>query len=125
MEKEVVRFLLATEAEHVRKTVPERIMGSCFVRTRKDLDMEEINVLLEESIKAKSRLVVQGYTDPDAEGMQSSSPVSATRSLYLALQKAANNKWKTNFADVNCLPESADTYEGTRSRQCKIASGSL
>ena len=48
----------------------------------------------------KSRWVVQGYTDPDAEEMKNSPPVSATRSLYLALQKAANNKWKTIFADV-------------------------
>ena len=32
--------------------------------------------------------------------MRSSSPVSATRFLYLALQKATNNKWKTIFADV-------------------------
>ena len=39
VEKEVVRVLFATEAEHLRKTVPERILGSRFVRTRKDLDM--------------------------------------------------------------------------------------
>ena len=68
IEKDVVRLLSATEAEQVYKTAPERIMGSRFVRTRKDLDMEEINMLPEGSIawKAKSRWVVQGYTDADA-----------------------------------------------------------
>ena len=80
-------------------------MGSRFVRTRKDFDMEEISLLPEGAItwKAKSRWVVQGYTDPDADGMQSSSPVSSTRSLYLTLQKAANKRWKTIFADVTIL----------------------
>ena len=71
------------------------------------MDLEEIENLPEGAItwKAKSRWVVQGYTDPDADGMQSSSPVSATRSLYLALQKAANNGWKSVFADIKtaCL----------------------
>ena len=84
------------------KDATERIMGSRFVRIRKDLDMEEVNLLPKGSIswKAKSRWVVQGYTDPDAIGMQSSSVVSATRSLYLALQKATNKKLRTVFADV-------------------------
>ena len=115
VEKDVVRLLTEIEAARVYKIEPERVMGSRFVRTRKELDIEEINMLPEGSIswKAKSRWVVQGYTEPDADGMQSSSPVSSTRSLYLTLQKAANKKWKTLFADV----KTAYLNQPTRKRE--------
>ena len=54
VEKDVVRLLTEIEAARVYKIEPERVMGSRFVRTRKELDIGEINVLPEGSISWKA-----------------------------------------------------------------------
>ena len=84
-----------------KKNVAE-LKGSRFVRTSEALDFKEVNKLPAGYItcKAKSRWVVHGYIDPDVEDMRSSSPVPTTMSLYLALQKSANNDWNITFAGI-------------------------
>ena len=51
--------------------------------------------------KAKARLVVRGYTDPDLTSLRAESPTLSKVGRHIMLQLCASNKWTPEVGDVN------------------------
>ena len=51
-------------------------------------------------VKAKARIVVLGYSDPDGENLDKAAPTLARRSRQLLLNLATHRRWRTLKADV-------------------------
>ena len=71
-----------------------------WVLTWKELPEEEQNVEGEVLRKAKARLVVIGYTDPDLTEIPRDSPTLAVRTRFMMYAIAAASKWKLYKGDI-------------------------
>ncbi|CAE8626700.1 unnamed protein product [Polarella glacialis] len=116
------------EAARIRRAMPERVIRSRLVLTRKMLeDVPEGG----ENWKAKARWCVLGFEDPDATEVGRASPTVAVGTLYLHLQLAACMRWKIKLADVktaflNSAPQTRELYaEAPSGDKLPIPSGSL
>ena len=72
---------------------PHRLMKMRWVLTFK-------NGPEDGTVKAKARLVVLGYSDPDAGYLSTKSPTMTRRSRQLLLQMAAHRGWRVTKADA-------------------------
>ena len=72
---------------------PHRLMKMRWVLTFK-------NGPEDGTVKAKARLVVLGYSDPDAGYLNTKSPTMTRRSRQLLLQMAAHRGWRVTKADA-------------------------
>jgi len=78
-----------------RAGVPtDRIMAMRWVLTWKAADDEA------KSRKAKARLVVKGFTDPDLTTIRAESPTLSRLGRHFLFQVAASNKWQLQKGDV-------------------------
>ena len=78
-----------------RAGVPlDRIMAMRWVVTWKTADDDATKR------KAKARLVVKGFTDPDLTAVRAESPTLSRLARHWLLQVAASNKWKLVKGDV-------------------------
>ncbi len=99
--KEVDQWL---ETETVRKIarhqIPEENILQCrWIHTWKELDNED-QIKLGKNRKAKSRLVVLGYQDPNLEDIPRDSPTLQRESRALLCQMAATQRWTIQSFDV-------------------------
>lgn len=99
--KEVDQWL-ATET--VRKTLRHRIPDANILRCRWVLtwkDLDPLDAAKEgKSRKAKARLVILGYEDPDITDIPRDSPTLQKESRSLLLQMCASQKWKIRSFDI-------------------------
>ena len=77
---------------------PEQILRCRWILTWKPLDPTECTP--ERSHKAKARLVVLGYLDPEAAESPRDSPTLSKPSRMLALQLIASNSWTLQSFDI-------------------------
>jgi hypothetical protein len=99
--KEIDQWL-ATETVRkiLRHKVPEENILRCrWVLTYKDLD--SVDAAREgKNKKAKARLVILGYEDPDLTNIPRDSPTLQKESRSLLLQMSASKKWKIRSFDI-------------------------
>ena len=78
-----------------RTGIPEsRIMSMRWILSWKEAPQEDSGV------KAKARLVVRGFTDPDLLQLRSESPTLSRFSRHMLLQLASSSKWHIEVADA-------------------------
>ena len=103
---EVQQWLAASAVKRAEGMVPkDRIMSMRWVLTWKDAEHQ----------KAKGRIVLIGYQDPDLESIQSSAPTMSRRTRQLALQLSSIHQWKTLKADVKAAFLQGEAVEKDRS----------
>ena len=75
-----IRFIEdRAEADKIRAEMPDRIMPSCFVWTKKQQEIGQ-------RWKAKACWILLGHCDPDVLELERFSPTPATPTVYLTLQ---------------------------------------
>ena len=84
----------------LRSQIPESNIMQCrWVHTWKDLDPID-RVKLGKDRKAKSRLVVMGFQDPNIEDIPRDSPTLQKESRSLLFQYVASRKWNIQSFDI-------------------------
>ena len=93
---------LATET--VRRIARHRIPEEQILRTRWALTWKPLNAReqaeLGKSRKAKARLVILGFQDPDVEKLDRDAPTLSRDSRALILQLLASARWEVNSFDI-------------------------
>lgn len=91
--KHAGRVAFGPEADEIRRTHPDRIMGSRFVITIKQ---EE-----DSAPRTKARWCLQGHLDPDlSEKGDLQSPTLAQASRNLVFQLLASHRWQLALGDI-------------------------
>lgn len=93
---EISEFLResAVSGIHDATDIPrERLMGMRWLLTWKPIEGG--------GRKAKARIVIQGYQDPDLTSVSTQSPTASKLAKLLTLQFAAQSKWKIELADAH------------------------
>ena len=91
---EVNSWLSNKVVERAGKFVPRsRLMKMRWVLVLKSAGEEG-------KVKAKARIVILGYSDPEGELLDKAAPTLARRSKHLVLNLATHRKWKTLKADA-------------------------
>ena len=84
-----------------RSNVPiNRIMGMRWVLTWKDASPDDDPQVTVNSRKAKARLVIQGYTDPDLLTIRAEAPTLSRLGRNWLLQVSASKKFTIEMGDV-------------------------
>ena len=92
---EIEAWLKELVCEKYRGVVPaSRLMKMRWVLTFKGLDHSP------SKMKAKARLVLLGYSDPDLLELQTSSPTMTRRSRQLLLSLCTHKRWRLRKADA-------------------------
>lgn len=98
--KEIQRIDTGTIRKVQRNKIPEsNIMQSRWIHTWKELDPIEAKEV-GKNRKAKSRLVVLGYQDPNLEDIPRDSPTMQKETRSLLLQLVASKRWKLRSFDI-------------------------
>ena len=99
--KEVDQWLdTGTVRAITRNKIPEaNLMRSRWILTWKEIDPEEAKEI-NKSHKAKARLVILGYEDPNLTEIPRDSPTLQKESRSLILQYCASRQWKIRSFDV-------------------------
>ena len=108
----------AEESERVRRTRPDRIMESRYVRTVKPLepcDVDKANMegtLLSSAhggpCKAKVRHVMKGFSEEGAEDLDSATPQVTREGVMFTTQVIASKGWNLGFLDFTQAFHSGD-----------------
>ena len=100
-EKELNQWISTETIRRIlRSQVPEhQILRTRWILTWKPLD-EQATQETGKQRKAKARLVVLGYEDPDIDNVQQDSPTLGRDSRMLALQMIASQKWSLRAFDI-------------------------
>eukprot|EP00971_Amphidinium_carterae_P173220 3434410-Amphidinium_carterae.2 len=95
LQPQSAKLLDLQESVKVRNTpsLSDRIVPTRWVLVEKDMGPAE-------PTKAKARLVLQGFRDPDLHDLDVSSPTLSKDSLPIVLQVIACQKWKLLIADI-------------------------
>ena len=95
-----------------RHNVPsERILGMRWVLTWKALTDEEG---MQQGRKAKARLIIKGFQDPDLLALKRDSPTLSTQNRNTILSLAAVHKWKCFIGDIKTAFLNGDKTEYDR-----------
>eukprot|EP00971_Amphidinium_carterae_P145961 2893124-Amphidinium_carterae.2 len=89
------KLLSLEDSVRIRETpeLRERIVPTRWVLVEKDMGVGE-------ATKAKARLVLQGFRDPDLHDLEVASPTLSKDSLPVVLQVIASFKWTMLIADI-------------------------
>ena len=100
--QEVASWLdTGTVTKILRHQLPEENILRCrWILTWKDVDADNAKVPQKPSKKAKARLVVLGYEDPEIENIPRDSPTLSRLGRMLLLQMIASRGWKLSSFDV-------------------------
>ena len=99
--KEIENWLKTNTVKKILRNhlAPEQVLRCRWILTWKALDAED-QKLLKKTHKAKARLVVLGYLDPELESIQRDSPTLNRQSRMLALQLIATMGWTVQSFDI-------------------------
>ena len=100
-EKELNQWISTETIRRIlRSQVPEhQILRTRWILTWKPLDEQTVQETGKQR-KAKARLVVLGYEDPDLDSVQRDSPTLGRDSRMLALQMIASQRWSLRSFDI-------------------------
>ena len=100
-EKELNQWISTETIRRIlRSQVPEhQIVRTRWILTWKPLDEQTVQETGKHR-KAKARLVVLGYEDPDLDSVQRDSPTLGRDSRMLALQMIASQRWSLRSFDI-------------------------
>ncbi|CAE7519976.1 Scn11a, partial [Symbiodinium sp. CCMP2456] len=109
LETQAYEKLDAETSAYIRRTKPDRIMESRFVRTAKPLEPSDIDkatmdgTILSEAhggpCKAKVRHVMKGFSEDGAEELDSATPQVTREGVMFVTQLIASKRWKLGFLD--------------------------
>ena len=92
---EVEQWVVRKVVQKYRGMIPpSRLMKSRWVLTFKSIDGDEKNV------KAKARIVLLGYSDPDLGQLDTSAPTLTRRSRQLLFGLSTHKRWTVTKADA-------------------------
>ena len=99
--KEIQNWLSTGTVQKIlrNKLAPEQVLRCRWILTWKALDEQEQKET-KRTHKAKARLVVLGYLDPELESIPRDSPTLSRQSRMLALQMIASKQWTVRSFDV-------------------------
>ncbi|CAE7037736.1 RE1 [Symbiodinium sp. CCMP2592] len=111
----------AETSETIRRTKPDRIMESRYVRTIKPLEPGDIDkaamdgTLLSEAhggpCKAKVRHVMKGFSEEGAEDLDSATPQVTREGVMFTTQVIASKRWDLGFLDFTQAFHSGDPIQ--------------
>ena len=110
--------LTREESEQIRRDKPDLIMKSRYVLTEKPVEPHEVEPLQKEGLlldnnegevlKAKARHVMKGYSEANAEDLESTTPQVAKDTVFFVLQILASMKWIIGHLDFTQAFHSGD-----------------
>eukprot|EP00435_Cladocopium_sp_Y103_P068193 s512_g31.t1 len=109
------------ESEKIRREKGHLIMKSRYVLVEKAVEPHEIEVIRGEGLllddetgemlKAKARHVMKGYSEANAENLESTTPQVAKDSVIFTLQMLASHQWRIGHLDFTQAFHSGDQIE--------------
>lgn len=110
--------LTREESERIRREKGDLIMKSRYVLTEKAVEPHEVETLRQEGLlleetngemlKAKARHVMKGYSEANAENLESTTPQVAKDSVMFTLQMLASHQWTIGHLDFTQAFHSGD-----------------
>eukprot|EP00435_Cladocopium_sp_Y103_P032915 s2710_g8.t1 len=115
------KALSREESERIRREKPDLIMKSRYVLTEKQVEPHEVEPLRAEGLlldnkdgdvlKAKARHVMKGYSENNAEDLESTTPQVAKDTVFFVLQILASMAWIVGHLDFTQAFHSGDAIE--------------
>ena len=101
--KEINNWLKTNTVEKIlrNKLSPEQILRCRWILTWKPLEPHDVDPKNPKSHKAKARLVVLGYLDPQITELPRDAPTLGRHTRMLALQLIASMSWKLQSFDIS------------------------
>ena len=109
------------ESERIRREKGDLIMKSRYVLTEKAVEPHEVEVLKKEGLllddetgemlKAKARHVMKGYSEANAENLESTTPQVAKDTVMFTLQMLASHQWMIGHLDFTQAFHSGDQIQ--------------
>eukprot|EP00435_Cladocopium_sp_Y103_P049590 s3051_g15.t1 len=109
------------ESERIRRDCPEKIVKSRFVFTEKPIEADEVEqtnydgLLLkddgENSTKAKARHVMKGFSENEAENLETTTPQCGRDTVMCTLQMICSHLWKPGYLDFTQAFHSGDDID--------------
>ena len=106
------------ESEQIRRNHPEKIVKSRFVLTEKSIEEDDVEaarvdgVLLRDeganSTKAKARHVMKGFSEENAESLETTTPQCGRETVLAVLQLLCSRRWKPGYLDFTQAFHSGD-----------------
>jgi hypothetical protein len=113
MEKEIDSYLdhEAVAIATMNGISPERLLGMRWVLTWKPIEDDQGKDI---GHKAKARLIIKGFQDPDLLHIKRDSPTLATSSRNMILAIASTNQWQIEVGDIKTAFLNGDKTEEVR-----------
>ena len=118
LETKAYQILSPEESETVRRSKPDKIIQSRYVLTEKNIEEDDIEkakrdqVLIKEdgghSTKAKARHVMKGFSETDAETLETTTPQAGRESVLFGLQVMCSYGWTPGYLDFTQAFHSGD-----------------
>ena len=141
-EKEVNNWLKTNTVEKIlrNKLSPEQILRCRWILTWKPIEAEDRDSNSNKSHKAKARLVVLGYLDPQITELPRDAPTLGRHTRMLVLQLIASMSWSLQSFDISAaflqgkpqegriiglepVPELEKALGMTKAEVCKLTKG--
>lgn len=112
-QKELDSYLqsMAVDVAKRQGVDPHRVLGMRWILTWKTEKDEQGNVT---GKKAKARLIIKGFEDPDLMSIQRDSPTLSTLGRNLLLSEAARRNWGVKVGDIKTAFLNGDATEYDR-----------
>ena len=111
-------ILSPEESEEIRRNSPEKIVKSRFVMTEKSIDEDEIEAARQDGIllqvqgahstKAKARHVMKGFSEENAENLETTTPQCGRETVLSVLQMLCSLNWLPGYLDFTQAFHSGD-----------------
>ena len=111
------------QSEQARRDHPDKILQSRYVLVEKGIEPEDIEKAVQEGIlitdagesstKAKARHVMKGFSEWNAEDLETATPQVAKESMMLVLQLMSSNYWEPGYLDFTQAFHSGDAIDRT------------
>ena len=141
-DKEINNWLKTNTVEKIlrNKLSPEQILRCRWILTWKPLESQDIDPQKPKSHKAKARLVVLGYLDPQITELPRDAPTLGRHTRMLVLQLIASKQWQLQSFDISAaflqgkpqegrviglepVPELEQALGMTKGEVCKLTKG--
>ena len=119
LETNAYEVLDPVTSEEIRRIANDKIVKSRFVLTEKPIERDDVEkarkdgILLEDkgdaSLKAKARHVMKGFSETNAEELETTTPQCARDTVLCALQLLCSHQWIPGYLDFTQAFHSGDT----------------